>query len=204
MRLRIISITYSFGGSSPGGSSPGGSSPSLERHYRELREAMLHPAQHYSALQPAAWRPPLDIHETDEALVVKAELAGMREDAIDIALYENALVITGQRGDDSDHAETAYYHEAQVRYGPFRAEIVLPTPIERERAEARYENGFLRVRLPKAVRAEALGDQTDVERSGPGTSAGGHQLASVAVTPIQPPISMRTPAEPVVSSAGDH
>ena len=54
---------------------------------------------------------------------MKAELAGMAEDAIDIALYDNALVITGQREDDSEHPQPAYYHEAQVRYGPFRAEI---------------------------------------------------------------------------------
>lgn len=195
MRMRLVSITYTFGGSSP----------SLDRHYRELREAMLHPAQHYSALQPATWRPPLDIHETDEAITVKAELAGMREDAIDIALYENALVIAGQRDDDSDHAETAYYHEAQVRYGPFRAEIVLPTPIEQERAEASYENGFLRVRLPKSVGTHARPDGTDAGHTIRSRAEHGRQLASFPVAHgahPTPPATPRPP-EPAVSLAGD-
>src|SRR5215469_4920638 len=165
MRMRYVSVSYSFGGASP----------SLERHYRELREAMLHPAQHYSGLQPAAWRPPMDIHETAEAIIVKAELAGMREEAIDIVLYENALVITGQRDDDSDHTEIAYYHEAQVRYGPFRAEIVLPAPIERDTANATYENGFLRIHLPKAVKGDTRGEPARAGQTPAKGALGGHQ-----------------------------
>ncbi len=195
MRLRYVSVSYSFGGSSP----------SLDRHYRELREAMLHPAQHYSALQPAAWRPPMDIHETGEAIIVKAELAGMHEDAIDIALYENALVITGQRDDDSDHAETAYYHEAQVRYGPFRAEIVLPSPVAQEHAEARYENGFLCIRLPKALRAEGPGEPTGAKRTVTSSGTVGQQLASIPVGPVgaQSPAVACPPVEATVPLAGE-
>jgi HSP20 family molecular chaperone IbpA len=193
MRLRYVSVTYSFGGSSP----------SLERHYRELREAMLHPAQHYAGLQPAAWRPPLDIHETEEALIVKAELAGMREDAMDIALYDNALVITGQRDDDSNHAGIAYYHEAQVRYGPFRAEIVLPTRIEPERAEANYENGFLRVRLPKAARMEGAGEPADSKHTMPRTGESGQQLASISIVSVPSSADAQTQTDSAISLAGE-
>jgi HSP20 family molecular chaperone IbpA len=175
MRLRFISVTYTFGGASP----------SLERHYRELREALLHPAQHYAAGQPAAWRPPIDIHETQDAIIVKAELAGMAEDAIDIALYDNALVITGQREDDSEHPQTAYYHEAQVRYGPFRAEIALPAQIQHEACEASYQNGFLRIRLPKAVSAESHGGRSGVAPQRQTPRGDNHQLASEIITLAQ-------------------
>lgn len=195
MRLRYVSVTYSFGGSSP----------SLERHYRELREAMLHPAQHYSGLQPATWRPPLDIHETEHAITVKAELAGMREEAIDIALYENALVISGQRDDDSDHDETAYYHEAQVRYGPFRAEIALPMPVERDAAAATYENGFLRVRLPKALSSSNQGERAGTGRAPQAGAQGGHQLASIPIITAQtlPAGAPRAQAESTTPLAGE-
>jgi HSP20 family protein len=141
MRWRYISLSYQFGGAST----------SLERHFRELREAMLHPSQHFNPLQPAApWRPLMDIHETPDAIAVKIELAGMREEDIEISLYPNALVVTGRREDDFDHDETICYHEAQVRYGPFRADVLLGVPIRQEAAEATYQNGFLRILLPKA------------------------------------------------------
>jgi HSP20 family molecular chaperone IbpA len=164
---------------------------------------MLHPAQHYAGLQPAAWRPPLDIHETEDALIVKAELAGMREDAMDLALYDNALVITGQRDDDSDHAGIAYYHEAQVRYGPFRAEIVLPTRIEPERAEANYENGFLCVRLPKAARVEGTGEPTDGKHAVPRTGESGQQLASIPIALVPSSAAVQTQTEPAIPLAGE-
>ncbi|MGH2516402.1 MAG: Hsp20/alpha crystallin family protein, partial [Ktedonobacterales bacterium] len=69
-------------------------------------------------------------------------------------LYDNALVVAGRRDDDSEHEGEICYHEAQVRYGPFRAEILLPAPVRQDATEATYENGFLRIRLPKVVASE--------------------------------------------------
>ncbi len=145
MRFRHVSVSYSFG------SAP----QSLERHYRELRDDLLRQSHHYGLLQPTAvWRPPVDIHETPTLLSVKIELAGIREDNLDVTLYDNALVVTGRREDDSEHDEPICYHEAQVHYGPFRAEILLPLPVQHDSVTALYENGFLRVRLPKAAASE--------------------------------------------------
>ncbi len=141
MRLRFRSISYTVGRTPA----------SLERHYRELREAMLRGGQHYG-LQPAMpWRPPIDIYETPDAIQVKIELAGVGEEDIEVTLYANALVVSGQRKNDVDPTEFVYYHEAQVRYGPFRADILLPSPIAHDAVQASYEHGFLRVRLPKAA-----------------------------------------------------
>lgn len=145
MRFRYVSVTYSFG-------SP---SQSLERHYRELRDDLLRQGRHYGLLQPTAlWRPPVDIHETAANMLVKIELAGIREENLDITLYNNALVVTGRREDDSEHDVPICYHEAQVHYGPFRAEILLPTPVQSDAVTASYENGFLRISLPKATPSE--------------------------------------------------
>lgn len=162
MRMRFISVTYDFGGSST----------SLERHYRELREAMLQPGQSYAYMKRAsAWRPPTDIHEMPDAYLVKMELAGMRDEDIDIALYPNALVITGQREDDKDHDETVCYHEAQVRYGSFRTDLLLPSAVRPDEAEATYDRGFLRIRLPKAV-GDEVDDEADDDRGDTYPAAG--------------------------------
>lgn len=145
MRLHYVETVYSFGGASQ----------SLERHYRELRDELLRQGRHYGVFQHSGpWRPPVDIHETAQAILLKLELAGMRDDQIEVLLYQNALVISGKREDDVDHDEELCYHEAQVRYGPFRVEVALPTPIRAEAVSASYENGFLRIQLPKAVPSE--------------------------------------------------
>lgn len=170
MRLRYISVSYQFGGATS----------NLERHYRELRDSMLHPGNHYSYLQPgAAWRPPMDIHETPDAILVKVELAGIREDSIEITLYENALVVVGQRDDDHDHDETVCFHEAQVRYGPFRADVALPMKVLADGSEASYSDGFLRIRLPKAVPGQMSSREphTALDEAGmPGTSSARNKM----------------------------
>jgi HSP20 family protein len=160
----------------------------LRQHYQTLVEELMRQSQ--STTRPlsrraAGWRPPTDIHETPEAYVVKLEIAGMDEEDIEVTLYADAVVVSGMRQNESLPEEGASFHEAQIRYGHFQATIPLPTPIRREGAEARYQNGFLRLRLPKEpaerlkVQAErevtadtpALG--TAAENSHPGTLQNG-------------------------------
>lgn len=125
---------------------------SVQRHYSVLMEELRRQSPHQSILQRSThWRPPADLHETAETILVKLELAGVREEDLTITLYEDALVVTGRRDDDLDATAAVCYHEAQIRYGPFRAEIMLPAPVRREGVEATYANGLLRVRLPKAA-----------------------------------------------------
>jgi HSP20 family protein len=165
MRVRYHSVIYQSGSAAP----------SLEHHYRALRGAMFHLGQQYSYLQPGdVWRPAMDIHETPDAVLVKIELAGMDEDSIEITLYTNAIVVTGQRIDDSDCDEETYYHEAQIRYGPFRADAYLSTPIQAELASAVYRNGFLRIVLPRRPQESDASDESGRQLDG----ATGHTNAT--------------------------
>jgi HSP20 family protein len=143
MRMRYRHVTYRY---------IDGSQQQIERHYRQILQDALRESQHAIVQRSATWRPLADIHESAERITVKIELAGMREEDIDVTLYEDALVVSGQRLDDHEHDEKLYYHEAQIRYGPFRVEVFIPTSIDRGAVEARYENGFLWVDLPKAAR----------------------------------------------------
>ncbi len=147
MRLRYRSVTYRYIQGSP---------QELERRYHQLWQELVRQSQQHALLhRPSNWRPPTDIHETPNTITVKIELAGMREEDIDVTLYRDALVVSGERQDDHEHDETICYHEAQIRYGPFRVEIFIPAEIERERVEAHYDDGFLRVLLPKAAASES-------------------------------------------------
>lgn len=149
MRMHFKFVTYHFGEDES-------VSHSLQRHYSELMDDLLRQSPQHSMLQRSAqWRPPADIHETPDAIQVKLELAGVREEDLNITLYEDALVVTGRREDDRDETTEVCYHEARIRYGPFRAEIMLPGRVRREGVAATYANGFLRVLLPKAAESAA-------------------------------------------------
>jgi HSP20 family protein len=140
MRLRYRYVTYRY---------TDGSQQQLERHYRRLLTDALRQSQQSITQRSATWRPLADIRESAEMVTVKIELAGMKEEEIEVILYEDALVVSGERYDDHQHGEHLYYHEAQIRYGPFRVEVLILSPIDREGVQAQYENGFLWVNLPK-------------------------------------------------------
>ena len=99
-------------------------------------------------LVPDRWRPDVDVYETATSLEVVIDLAGVAEDDVDVALFEDALVVEGDRRLPAS-SQAATYHAASIRQGPFRVELPLPVPVDAEGVEARYERGLLRVTLPK-------------------------------------------------------
>jgi len=155
MRIRYRYVTYRY---------TDGSQQQLERHYRQLLHDALRQS-HQSILQRSAtWRPLADIRESTEIMTIKIELAGVREEDIEVTLYEDALVVSGERQDDPERSENLYYHEAQIRYGPFRVEVLILSSIDQEGIQARYENGFLWVDLPKKL-PESKSERVRIQRS---------------------------------------
>ena len=94
------------------------------------------------------WRPPTDVYEHDERLVVIVEIAGMSASDFHITLQGQRLVISGlrQRATPTDCA----YHQLEIPYGEFHTEVSLPWTVTREEVTASYRDGFLRVELPHA------------------------------------------------------
>lgn len=106
--------------------------------------------------QPSeAWRPALEVYETETALVVRAEIAGIDQEHLAVGLDGDVLTIEGERRPperEAEGAERRQYHEMGVPYGLFKARIRLPFPVNRDATEAEYEHGFLTVRLPRMAR----------------------------------------------------
>lgn len=94
------------------------------------------------------WRPPTDVFETEDVVVVRVEIAGMRESDFSVALDGRYLSIRGTRPDIS---ERRAYHQMEIRFGEFSTDVELSCPVEMDKIEAVYNNGFLRVILPKAL-----------------------------------------------------
>ena len=106
--------------------------------------------------QSDAWRPALEVYETEQALIIRAELAGIDERDLRVALDNETLMIQGKRMPDvrrdADAPERRSYHEMGIPYGPFRAHVQLPFPVARDGVEANYEHGLLTIVLPRAQR----------------------------------------------------
>jgi HSP20 family protein len=98
----------------------------------------------------SSWQPPTDVYETDGALVVQVELAGTREEDIDVTLFADHLTIAGTRRSRRAEAAAAYYL-AGILYGDFNVAVPVLTKVDRDGVEASFENGLLTVTLPKAV-----------------------------------------------------
>lgn len=98
-------------------------------------------------MRSPAWRPPTDVFETENAIVVRVEIAGMREEDFFIELNGRNLTVRGSR---QDMPERRAFHQMEIYFGEFAIELELPNYIETDQVQAVYSDGFLRVHLPKA------------------------------------------------------
>ena len=111
-----------------------------------------------SFVSPMSWKtigngegvtPPLDVHETDDHLVVTASLPGIRPDDVEITLVGQTLTLRGEfKADEQVEREQYLYRER--RYGTFNRTLQLPVRVEGDKAEASFTDGLLTLRIPKA------------------------------------------------------
>ena len=99
------------------------------------------------------WTPPIDIYETDDALVLKAELPGVSRDDVSIEIHQNTLILRGQRKHETEVKEE-HYHRVERAYGTFQRSFMLPTQVDQEKVQATYHDGVLELRLPKSEAAK--------------------------------------------------
>ncbi|HEY8475454.1 MAG TPA: Hsp20/alpha crystallin family protein [Chloroflexota bacterium] len=94
---------------------------------------------------------PVDLYETPDAYILKASVAGVKPEDIDILATEQSLTISAERKEPEVDPESYLLHERF--HGRFRREVSLPKPIDRDAVSARVEAGELTVVLPKTPRA---------------------------------------------------
>ncbi len=96
----------------------------------------------------AAWVPPVDIYETENELVLKADLPDIQEKDLDIRVENNMLTIRGERKFDQTVKEDNYLRVERA-YGTFSRSFSLPNTVDPDAIRAEYRNGVLEVRMPK-------------------------------------------------------
>lgn len=124
-----------------------------ERVQQEMEAAfrtLMVPGRPAARVGSRLWRPAVEVYETLEGLVVRAEIAGMDEGRLSVVIDGDLLTIRGDRPDPRRDARRSY-HEARIPYGAFGADVYLPFAVDADTAAAEYRNGFLSIVLPRAA-----------------------------------------------------
>jgi len=98
--------------------------------------------------QAGVWAPAVDIYETEDSLVVKAELPGVDAKDIDVSIDEGVLSLKGERKLEKEVKEENY-HRVERTYGMFQRSVRLPSDVDADAIKANYDSGVLKVSVPK-------------------------------------------------------
>jgi len=109
-----------------------------------------------------AWIPAVDIFETNEGIVLKAELPGITAQNISVEVKDNTLTLKGEKKFEKEVKEENY-HRVERSYGSFQRAFTLPGTIHQEKVKAKFKDGILEITLPKVE--EAKPKQVKVEIS---------------------------------------
>lgn len=110
----------------------------------------------------STWSPAVDIFETADSIVMKAELPGVSRANIDIQVRDNTLTLKGERRFEREVKEENYLR-IERSYGAFQRAFSLPTVIQQDKIRAVFKDGVLEVTLPKAEEAKPKQVKIDVK-----------------------------------------
>jgi len=133
---------------------------SLQEQVNRLLQSNFPARSDNSAL--TTWAPAVDIYETENELVLKADLPAISEKDLDVRIENNMLTIRGERKFEQEVKEENYLRVERT-YGSFSRSFSLPNTVNTEAIKAEYKNGVLTVQLPK--RAESKPKQVKVNIS---------------------------------------
>jgi HSP20 family protein len=117
---------------------------------------------------------PIDLSETENEVVVKAVLPGIKPEDVDISVSDGVLTVKGESKFEQKTERENYYRQ-EIRYGAFSRSVPLPSRVNHEQADAEFKDGVLTVSLPKAeevrpkqikIRPTAQSQATDGDKTG--------------------------------------
>lgn len=106
--------------------------------------------------------PRVDVYETDDKIVVKAEIPGVSKEDLNIYVNEKSIRLSGQTKRENEFNDENAYHSERY-FGSFSRTIPLPVEVKSEEAEASYKDGILSITLPKAEPTKNRGRKIDIQ-----------------------------------------
>lgn len=99
------------------------------------------------------WNPALDVYQDKDNITVTVELPGLNKDEIDISIHEGALIISGERKQESEKQDSETFRSERF-FGRFQRSVRLPSAVNADKVTANYKDGVLTVVLPKTEEAK--------------------------------------------------
>jgi len=100
-----------------------------------------------------SWAPAVDIEETAEAYVLRAEMPGLKKEDVKISLSNDVLTISGEKKFE-EKSQDKRYHRVERSYGAFQRSFALSAPIQADKVSASFKEGILTVMVPKSEEAK--------------------------------------------------
>jgi len=107
--------------------------------------------------------PSLDIYQDNSNVIVETPLAGVNPEDVRISIENDVLTIEGKSEQKSEIDDKNYYRK-EVRYGTFHRSVALPVSVNSDKAMAEYDNGLLKIIVPKEARAQAKEVKIDIKK----------------------------------------
>lgn len=127
--------------------------PTLQDRINRLFEDAVPAAEGREDVGLFEWRPMVDTYEKDDAIMIKAELPGVKKDDISIDVNNGVLSIKGERKHEEDVNEDNYYRKERF-YGKFQRAFTLPDNADPDKIEAGFKDGVLEVKVPKTEQSK--------------------------------------------------
>ena len=135
----------------------------LQREMNRLFDFSLsRPGYDDTSLLGGQWAPLVDIYDSKDNLVVKADLPGLSKDDIEVSIQENILIISGEKKQELNVSENEYLRTERF-YGNFHRAITLPAEVDRAKSQANFKDGVLELILPKKEEAKPQQIKIDVK-----------------------------------------
>ena len=100
------------------------------------------------------WAPAVDVEETKEAYLVKAEIPGMKKDEVKISLMDNVLTLSGEKKTETK-SDDKRYHRMERSYGAFERSFTLGSAVKADKISATYKDGILEIFIPKSEESKS-------------------------------------------------
>lgn len=111
---------------------------------------------------PTFWSPAVDIYETDENIVLKAELPGVDKKEVTVEVKDNTLVLKGERSREKEVKEENY-HRVERSFGTFMRSFSIPVSVKQDQVKAKFKDGVLEVTMPKSEESKPNQVKVEVE-----------------------------------------